>query len=258
MAVEQDETQTVGVLILDFSPVIREGLRAIIARDETIVVVGIAPDADEALSQIRHASSRGRPVNVVLTETRNHTMDGVQATRQIKDEFPEVAVLVLTENINDAYVIDAIHAGAGGYMFLKDMSPQLLLQSIHRVGEGGTQMTAALLHTAVENLLQNGRKTLAERTAEAAHLTEREVDVLRLMGNGDSNKVIGATLGITLDTTKKHVRNVIDKLQARSRTHAAIIAAQAGIVGSPLKDLATLADQLADLADGRTAAGEST
>jgi hypothetical protein len=78
------------------------------------------------------------------------------------------------------------------------------------------------------------------------------------MGNGDSNKVIGATLGITLDTTKKHVRNVIDKLQARSRTHAAIIAAQAGIVGSPLKDLATLADQLADLADGRTAAGEST
>ena len=142
-------------------------------------------------------------------------------------------------------------------MFLKDMSPQLLLQSIHRVGEGGTQMTAALLHTAVENLLQNGRKTLAERTAEAAHLTEREVDVLRLMGNGDSNKVIGATLGITLDTTKKHVRNVIDKLQARSRTHAAIIAAQAGIVGSPLKSLATLAVQLADLTDGQAAIGDS-
>jgi DNA-binding NarL/FixJ family response regulator len=86
----------------------------------------------------------------------------------------------------------------------------------------------------VENLIQNGRKTLAERTAEAAHLTEREVDVLRLMGNGDSNKIISATLGITLDTTKKHVRNVIDKMQARSRTHAAIIAAQAGLVGNPI------------------------
>ena len=84
------------------------------------------------------------------------------------------------------------------------------------------------------NLIQNGRKTLAERTAEAAHLTEREVDVLRLLGNGDSNKIIAATLGITLDTTKKHVRNVIDKMQARSRTHAAIIAAQAGIVGNPV------------------------
>jgi DNA-binding NarL/FixJ family response regulator len=146
--------------------------------------------------------------------------------------------LVLTENPNDSYVIDAIHAGAGGYIFLKDMTPEILLQSINRVVEGGTQMTTVLLHTAVENLLQNGRKTLAERTAEAAHLTEREVDVLRLMGNGDSNKIIAATLGITMDTTKKHIRNVIDKMQARSRTHAAIIAAQAGIVGNPTNGLA--------------------
>jgi DNA-binding NarL/FixJ family response regulator len=162
----------------------------------------------------------------------------VQATRLIKDEFPDVAVLVLTENLNDSYVIDAIHAGAGGYIFLKDMSPELLLQSIHRVVEGGTQMTTVLLRTAVENLLQNGRRTLAERTAEAAHLTEREVDVLRLMANGESNKVIAATLDISVDTAKKHVRNVIDKMQARSRTHAAIIAAQAGIVGNPITPVA--------------------
>ena len=201
MLIRQDETQTVEVLILGFSPVVREGLRAIIGRDETIAVVGIAPDADEALSQIRRASSGGRPVNVVLTETRNHTMDGVEATRRIKDEFPDVAILVLTENIDYANVIDAIHAGAGGYMLLTDMSPQLLLQSIHRVGEGGAQITTALLRTAVKNLLPDGRKTLANRTVEAAQLTEREFDVLRLMGNGDSNKVIAAALSITLDTT---------------------------------------------------------
>jgi DNA-binding NarL/FixJ family response regulator len=114
------------------------------------------------------------------------------------------------------------------------MTADMLLQSVHRVVEGGMQMTTELLHTAVENLIQNGRKTLAERTAEAAHLTGREVDVLRLMGNGDSNKIIAATLNITMDTAKKHVRNVIDKMQARSRTHAAIIAAQAGIVGNPV------------------------
>jgi DNA-binding NarL/FixJ family response regulator len=83
-------------------------------------------------------------------------------------------------------------------------------------------------------LLAHGRKTPAECVSEEAHLTDREVDVLRLMGNGDSNKIIAATLGITLDTTKKHVRNVIDKMQARSRTHAAIIAAQAGLVGNPI------------------------
>ena len=114
------------------------------------------------------------------------------------------------------------------------MTPELLLQSIHRVVEGGMQMKTELLHTAVENLILNGRKTIAERTAEAAHLTAREVDVLRLMGNGDSNKIIAESLGITLDTTKKHVRNVIDKMEARSRTHASIIAAQAGLVGNPV------------------------
>jgi DNA-binding NarL/FixJ family response regulator len=234
MAVKQCESQNLGVLMLAFNPVVREGLQAIMSKDDGIEVMGDAPDGNEAILHIKRAHGRGRPVNVVLTETRNGVLDGVQATRLIKDEFPEVAVLVLTENLNDAYVIDAIHAGAGGYIFLKDMSPEVLLQSIHRVVEGGMQMKTELLHTAVENLIQNGRKTLAERTAEAAHLTAREVDVLRLMGNGDSNKIIATTLGITMDTAKKHVRNVIDKMQARSRTHASIIAAQAGIVGNPI------------------------
>ncbi len=234
MAVTQRQSGTLRVLMIDFSPVVREGLQAILAKDGGIEIMGDVADGHLALQYIKQANSRGQPVNVVLTETCNGDVDGVQAIRIIKDEFPEIAVLVLTENINDSYVIDAIHAGAGGYIFLKDMSAEMLLQSVHRVVEGGTQMKTALLHTAVENLLQNGRKTLAERTAEAAHLTEREVDVLRLMGNGDSNKIIAETLGITLDTTKKHVRNVIDKMQARSRTHAAIIAAQAGIVGNPI------------------------
>ena len=234
MVVKERETESLGVLMIDFSPVVREGLQAILTKDERIEVIGDAPDEHEAIQRIKRAHDRGQTVDVVLTETRSGKMDGVQATRLIKQEFPEVAVLVLTENLNDSYVIDAIHAGAGGYIFLKDMTPEELLQSIHRAVEGGTQMSASVLRAAVENLLQNGRKTLAERTAEAARLTEREVDVLRLMGNGDSNKTIAETLSITLDTTKKHVRNVIDKMQARNRTHAAIIAAQTGIVGKPV------------------------
>ena len=238
MAVKQREPKNLGVLLIDFNPVVREGLQAILAKDEGIEVIGDAPDGHEALLHIKRACDRGQPVQVVLTETRNGKVDGVQATRLIKDKFPEIAVLVLTENPNDCYVIDAIHAGAGGYIFLKDMSPEMLLQSVHRVVEGGTQMQTVLLRTAVENLIQNGRKTLAERTAESAHLTEREVDVLRLLGHGDSNNAISATLGITLDTTKKHVRNVIAKMQARSRTHAAIIAARAGIVGNPIATIA--------------------
>jgi DNA-binding NarL/FixJ family response regulator len=247
MAARQCEPQNLGVLLIDFSPVVREGLQAILTKDEDITLIGDVPDGYEALKHIKRVVKQGQPVNVVLTETRSDKLDGVQTTRLIKDEFPEIAVLVLTENLNDSYVIDAIHAGAGGYIFLKDMLPEVLLESIHRVVEGGTQMKTVLLHSAVENLLQNGRKTLAERTAEAAHLTEREVDVLRLMGNGDSNKVIAATLGITLDTTKKHVRNVIDKMQARSRTHAAIIAAQAGIAGNPINGIAPVLEAQSEL-----------
>lgn len=234
MSVKQNSSDKLGVLTIGFSPVVRQGLQAIMIKDERIKVIGDAEDGSEAIQRILRAHDRGQTVNVVLTETRNGKVDGVQATRLVKDKFPEIAVLVLTESINDSYVIEAIHAGAGGYIFLNDMTPEVLLQSIHRVVEGVMQMKTELLHIAVENLIQNGRKTLAERTTEAAHLTEREVDVLRLMGNGDSNKVMAETLGITLDTVKKHVRNVIDKLQARSRTHAAIIAAQAGIVDIPI------------------------
>ena len=237
METEQSNPKKLGVLMIGFNPVIREGLQAIMAKDARLDVVGDVPDGYDGLLFIKRVRNRGQTVNVVLTETRSGERDGVQATRLIKDEFPEIAILVLTENMNDTYVIDAIHAGAGGYIFLKDMTPEALLQSIHHVVEGGMQMKTELLHSAVENLILNGRRTLAERTTQAAHLTEREVDVLRLMGNGDSNKVMAETLNITLDTVKKHVRNVIDKLQARSRTHAAIIAAQAGIVGNPITQI---------------------
>ena len=248
MTVNQGKSEMLGVLLIGFSPVVREGLQSMLIKDERMAVIGDALNGHEALLCIKRACDRGKSVKVVLTETRSAQMDGVQATRLIKENFPEVSVIVLTENLNDTYVIDAIQAGAGGYIFLKDMTPEALIQSIHRVAEGGTQMTTELLHAAVENLILNGRKTLAERTTEAAHLTPREVDVLRLMGNGDSNKIIAANLDITLDTTKKHVRNVIDKMQARSRTHASIIAAQAGIVGKPVTPILEGKSELASVA----------
>jgi DNA-binding NarL/FixJ family response regulator len=239
MVVTQRTPDNLGVLMINFSPVVREGLQAILTKDEKITVLGDVPDEHHAIQHIKKANQEGKAVHVVLTESRSSKLDGVQATKLIKEEFPEVVVLVLAENPNDSYVIDAIHAGASGYIFLKDISPEALRQSIHRAVEGGTQMNTSVLQAAVANLLLNGRKTLAERTTEAACLTHREVDVLRLMGNGDSNKIIADTLGISLDTAKKHVRNVIDKMQARSRTHAAIIAAQAGITGKPITPIIT-------------------
>jgi DNA-binding NarL/FixJ family response regulator len=174
-------------------------------------------------------------------------LDGIQTTRLIRKQFPEVAVLILTENTNDSCVVEAIHAGAGGYIILKDLEPAELLRGIQRVVEGNMQMKTELLHTAVKNLIQNGPQTREKQVIEEAHLTQREMDVLKLLGNGVTNKTITETLGITLDTTKKHIRNVIDKLQARSRTHAAIIAAQAGIVGNPVNGLAFATEDQPDM-----------
>jgi DNA-binding NarL/FixJ family response regulator len=227
-----EKPKHLNVLLVAFSPVVREGLKSFMAEDQNIKIIADADNEQEALARIRWAAQQGWPLDVVLTETRINSFDGIKVTQLIKDEFPELAIIALTENSNDSNIIDAIHAGANGYIFLKGLTPEELIKSIWDVIEGGTQINAKLLKTAVDDLLQNGRKTLAERTVEAAHLTEREVDVVRLLGGGQSNKQIAESLGITLDTTKKHVRNVIAKLQAHGRTQAALIAAQAGIVGT--------------------------
>jgi chemotaxis response regulator CheB len=103
MADMQGAPKNIGVLIIDFSPVVCEGLWAIMAKDSEIEFLGDASDGAEALLHIKGACGQGRPASVVLTETCNGKVDGVQAIRLIKDEFPEVAVLVLTENIKDSY-----------------------------------------------------------------------------------------------------------------------------------------------------------
>ena len=225
------------VLIVDFNIVVRAGLEAILAKDATIELAGAAANIEEALTQLRTAAAHARPVSVVLTQTRTKALDGVELTRLVKQEFPTVAVLVLSEKANDTHVIDAIQAGAGGYIFLNEIAPAALLQSIHQSVQGGTQMQATLLRRAVDTLLENGRRTLAQQTTAAARLTGRDVDVLRLLGNGDSDKVIGERLTMTQVVVKQHVRSVIAKLHAGTRARAAIIAAQAGVVGNPILHL---------------------
>lgn len=234
METTQPSPKNVRLVLIGFNGVIREGLIAILSKDKSIEVMGSFEDGHQALTQMHGAVAEGEGIDVVLTETRGSKVDGVQVTRMLTEAFPHLSVLVLTEYDNDSNVIDAIHAGAGGFLFLKELQPDVLIQSIHRVIQGGTQIETDLLRRAVDDLINNGRKTLAERTAEGAHLSPREVDVLRLMGNGDSNKDIASALTITVDTVKKHVSSVVSKLGARSRTHASIIAAQAGILGKPV------------------------
>ena len=114
MAVRQHELKNLRVLLIGFNPVVRAGLQAILAKDQGIEVMGDSADGREALPQLKQHYAQGRPIDVVLTETRPRRLDGVQVTRLIKDEFLGVSILVLTEFDNDSNVIDAIQAGAGG------------------------------------------------------------------------------------------------------------------------------------------------
>ena len=218
----------IKVLLVDDHLVVREGLRAMLATEEAIEVIGEAVDGAEAISKVKELGP-----DVVLMDVRMSGMDGIKATRHIKEERPETAVIVLTVYADDVYVVDAVHAGAGGYL-LKDTSRDLLLHTIRAATDGGTLVKTSLLQEAITTLLEGAGDRPTSELDSHFDLTPRELEVLKLVGNGRTNRQIAQNLGITEDTAKKHVQSIIEKLRASDRTHAATIAARAGLLGGPV------------------------
>jgi DNA-binding NarL/FixJ family response regulator len=219
--------EKIRVLIVDDHPVVREGLHTILSTDRSIEVVGKSCDGAEAVTMVAE-----KEPDVVLMDIRMPNMDGVQAIRRIKDQSPSTAIIVLTMYDNDAYVVDAVQAGASGYL-LKDASRELLLHTIRVVSSGATLIKTSLLSGAISSLVQS-QKTRQETMAGSAEgmeqLTPREREVLKLAAVGYSNKDIAKELSITQDTVKKHMQSILGKLHASSRIHAAIQATRAGII----------------------------
>ena len=219
--------EQIRVLIVDDYPVVREGFRAMLSTDQTLEIVGEASDGVEAVAMVAE-----KKPNVVLMDIRMPNMDGIQATRHIKDEYPSTSVIVLTMYDNDAHVIDAVRAGASGYL-LKDASRELLLHSIRTVSSGATLIKTDLLYEAICSLVRsrNGHQKPWVSTSESLEtLTDREQEVLKLVVAGYINREIGKELGIAEDTVKKHMQSILSKLDASSRTDAAMKAARAGII----------------------------
>jgi len=217
----------IRVLIVDDYPVVREGFRAMLSTDRTLEIVGEASDGVEAVAMVAE-----KKPNVVLMDIRMPNMDGIEATRHIKDEYPSTSVIVLTMYDNDAHVIDAVRAGASGYL-LKDASRELLLHSIRTVSSGATLIKTDLLYEAICSLVRfrNGHQKPGVSTSESLEtLTDREQEVLKLVVAGYTNREIGKELGIAEDTVKKHMQSILSKLDASSRTDAAMKAARAGII----------------------------
>ncbi len=205
----------IRVLIVDDHSVVREGLRMFLVRDPDLEVVGEALDGAEALQQARQL----RP-DVVVMDLLMPVMDGITATRAIRRELPETEVLALTSVLESASVVEAIRAGAIGYL-LKDAQAAELRRAIKAAAAGQVQLSPQ----ASAHLLG------AIRTPELPEpLTPREMDVLRLLAQGQSNKEIARALDLVEETVKSHVRHILAKLGVQSRTQAVLAAIRLGIV----------------------------
>ena len=212
--------QGIKILIVDDHTVVRDGLSAILGREREFAVVGEARNGLEAVDQARELQP-----DVILMDLRMPELDGVEAMRRIRGEDPAVNFIVLTTFDNDEYIFDAIEAGAKGYL-LKDASRQELFQAVRAVHRGQSLIQPVVAARVLDRFAQLSR----EAASKAGVLSEREMEVLRLMAKGAANKEIAADLSIGESTVKTHVANIFQKLEVNDRTGAVTQALQRGII----------------------------
>ncbi|GLB58726.1 response regulator [Cytobacillus sp. NCCP-133] len=210
----------IRVLIADDHHVVRRGLVFFLRTQPEIEIIGEATNGLEAVEMI----GKSQP-DVILMDLDMPVMNGIEATRKIKETHPEVKIMILTSFSDQDHVIPAIEAGASGYQ-LKDIEPDVLVKAIRQLMRGENQLhpkaTSHLL-THLTNKNSSQRKPLEE-------LTKREMDVLREIASGKSNKEIASALYITEKTVKTHVSNLLSKLELSDRTQAALYAVRNGLL----------------------------
>jgi DNA-binding NarL/FixJ family response regulator len=216
---------TVRVLIVDDQPLLRAGFRMILESEPDLEVVGEAADGEDGVAKAR----RLRP-DVVLMDVRMPRLDGVEATRRLAGPGADdpIKVLILTTFDLDEYVVEAIRAGASGFL-MKDVPPENLIEAI-RVIAGGQ---ALLAPSVTRRLLDRFAQRLApagDRSNAAAALTERESEILTLVARGLSNAEIAETLVVAETTVKTHVSRLLMKLGLRDRVQAVVFAYEHGLV----------------------------
>lgn len=208
----------ITVLIADDHEIVRKGIRALLATKRDIQVVGEAGNGKQAVAQVKALHP-----DVVLMDLVMPEMDGIQAIREITAGQPCPGVLVLTSFAADDQVFPAIEAGALGYL-LKDSGPQELIQAIRQVYRGEPSLEPSVARKVLAELSGQSKKPLTPDP-----LTVRELDILRLVAQGRSNKEIAGQLAIADETVHAHVSNILGKLHLASRTQAALYALREGI-----------------------------
>lgn len=206
---------TIRILIVDDHTVVRQGLHMFLGLEEDLEIVGEARDGAQAVELARKLTP-----DVVLMDLLMPVMDGIQATKLIRQELPDTEVIAVTSVLEDEMVVGAIRAGAIGYL-LKDAEAAELIKAIRAAADGQVQLSPQV----ATRLLREVRAPESPET-----LTEREIEVLRLLARGQSNKEIAKNLFIAEKTVKTHISNILGKLDVPSRTQAALYAARIGLV----------------------------
>lgn len=207
----------VRVLIVDDHRIVRQGLRLLLGQDGDIEVVGEAANGQEGIIQ----AQRLKP-DVILMDLMMPVMNGIEAIAQIRKDLPDTEVLALTSVLEEVSVAKAVQAGAIGYI-LKDTESQELNQAIKAAAAGQIQLSAR----AIASLMQRMREP---EPPAARELSKRELEVISLLAQGQSNKEIAHTLNVSETTVKSHVSNLLAKLGVQSRTQAAYQATRLGLI----------------------------
>jgi len=219
--------RAVRILVVDDHHLVLEGLRAVLSTDPALEVVGEAHTGREAVS----LADRLRP-DIILMDIRMPDMNGIDATRQVKQIAPSISVIMLTMYENPDYLFEAVKAGASGYV-LKDVAGPDLLEAIHTVVDGGSLLNQEVVGRFLRRLAADAEQHLvgpAPTGMGPERLTPRELEVLRLIAAGLSNKEIAARLSVTVATVKTHLEHILQKMQVSDRTQAAVQAVTRGLL----------------------------
>lgn len=238
----EERDAPVRVLVVDDQQLVRDGIASLLGVQEGIAVVGTATNGQEAVEQALVL----RP-DVILMDVRMPVMTGVEATAQILKQVPSCSILMLTTFDDDQYVRDALRAGARGYL-LKDLQAQDLARAVHAVSQGVYQLDAAVIermigppggpHPANASEMEKPlapsqpktKATVAPDLLEAGGLTNREIEVLRLIATGATNREVADALVISEGTVKNHLSNIFSRLGLRDRTQAVMYARERGLL----------------------------
>ena len=210
---------TIKLLIVDDHTVVREGIGAMLRREPDFKIVGEASNGLEAVDKARDLSP-----DVILMDLRMPELDGVEAITRIKADNQEIKFIILTTYSDDEYIFRGIAAGARAYL-LKDAPREELFKAIRAVSRGESLIQPVVASRVLDKLAELSRKTPA-----ADVLSEREIEVLRLMAKGVSNKDIADHLSITQSTVKTHITSIFQKLNVTTRTEAVTTAFKKGII----------------------------